>query len=331
MINKYILPKKESFIRTYPKDANAISILLNYERSYAWLMNSFIQLTSYDDLYLDYYDFYYRNCPLIDYQRIKRDVIGNDVIGFIVNALYSGYYISLAVNTKFIKAYQSNNDRTHDMFIYGYDKDEELFYISDCFVEGKYSDSICSFKELIEAVENNTDYWFEGYRDSLELLSYCEEERAELEIYRIKESINDYLMSRPTQCWYENDGMWNQNEKRKRTFGVDCYRTIWRHLEIAREYEGFSEGGQQAFYLMFEHKKVMLERLKYLNEKKSWISMSAVQEYEEKIVKEVQKSMMMKLKFDVSGRKHILQEIEKRYHKVIEEEIKVLNSIEKRM
>ena len=67
--------------------ANALSILLNYKSAYPWLMNNFIQLTSYDDYYLDFCDFWYRNCPLLECQRIK-------IILFYSNFLFI-YNISL--------------------------------------------------------------------------------------------------------------------------------------------------------------------------------------------------------------------------------------------
>ena len=85
---------------------------------------------------MDYYDFYYRNCILLSYQRIKAELaeqMEGGVTGFIKNALAKGYYVVLPVETQYISQYDFK--AVHDMMIYGYDA-VGIFDIADNFLRG---------------------------------------------------------------------------------------------------------------------------------------------------------------------------------------------------
>ena len=73
--------------------------------------------------------------------------------------------------------------------------ENDKFYIADNFANGVYRKGSCTRIELKQAVENLSEheYWYNGYRGTIEMLSYNPEKRAVFEQYRIKESIQDYL------------------------------------------------------------------------------------------------------------------------------------------
>lgn len=113
---KKVLPMCAPFTTTYPIEANVVSIMLSRTESFPWLMNSFIQLVCVDNTFVGYYDFNYKNCPYIDYQRIKSDLVSvnNSLIPFILDSISKGYYIDLLVNTKCIYAYKNfSRDYAH--------------------------------------------------------------------------------------------------------------------------------------------------------------------------------------------------------------------------
>lgn len=326
-----ILPKTDTFITTYPKDSNALSILLQHEETFDWLLNSFIQLTSYDNTYLDYYDFYYRNCPILDIQRINKSfILGayDNLTDFLIEAIEKDYYIYLPVNTKYISEYQSKSDWTHDLFVYGYNKNEKIFYISDNFEYGKYSNSTCTFEEFDRAIRHlpEEDYWFEGFRNCVELLSFNNEERAKLEPYRIKMSIEDYLDSKPTSSWYVNNAMWNEEETRKRTFGITCYNTIFNHVDIAKNQGSFVQGSRQAFHLMWEHKKTMIMRIKYLYEHKLLKGDETISRYM-KLKKDADIAISLFLKYKISPMDEYLNRICLLYENIKNTEEDVLHNL----
>ena len=74
---KKILPLVESPITTFPCYAGPVGAILAECGEKDWLYNCFIQITSWDNQFLDFYDFTYKNCPLIEYQRIKGDLINS--------------------------------------------------------------------------------------------------------------------------------------------------------------------------------------------------------------------------------------------------------------
>ncbi len=220
------LPLEKPFITTLPKDANAVSILLTYEKSYPWLMNNFIQLTSWDNEYLDYFDFHYRDCPMLKYQRIMRDVVdklGVQFDDFIKSMIDSGYYVIVPADTTKIAEYSFA--AIHDMLIYGYGDD--LFYIADVLKGGKYCTGECTTEELLQATAGMTDRstWGRGFYGNLELLTVTKKSWAKLELKRIKQSLTDYLSSSPTGCWPTSIENWKEDEWDHRVYGIlDCFK-----------------------------------------------------------------------------------------------------------
>lgn len=319
------LPLKESFTVAFPKDANAVSILLNEPKAFSWLMNCFIQLTCWGNQYLDYYDFYYRNCMLLTYQRVKADLaeqMEGGVISFIKKALAKGYYVILQVETKYIHQYDFES--IHDMMVYGYE-DIGCFYVADHFSEGKYRKAVCSEEELSGAISRISDpkTWTRGFEGTIELLSYREEDRANFELYRVIESLQDYLESRATSRWDVNrDIKWDADEVKNRCFGIRCYEGIFRNIEIAKERGGFVGSGHRALFLEQEHKKIMEMRLLWMKEKYP-ISDEIIAKYRT-MAKWGGIAMSLKLKYDRTGNGRLLDKIEEYYKMIQEEETGVL-------
>ena len=322
------LPLQNPFTVTFPKDANAVSILLNHQKAYSWLMNCFIQLTCWGKQYLDYYDFHYRNCPLLLCQRIKAEMVGQmdgGLITFIRMALEKGYYIVLPVETEYISQYDVK--LVHDMMVYGYE-DETLFHIADNFSDGKYRTAFCSTEELKRAISRIGDpaTWGLGFEGTIELLSYGDEDRIGFELCRVLESFQDYLESKATSRWYVNpDVKWDADENRNRCFGMQCYEGIHKNIRIAKEQGYFDESGHRALFLEQEHKKIMEMRLQWMKDKYP-ISDEVVMEYH-KIADMGRIAMNLKLKYDITKKEGLLDKIEEYYQRIQEMERYILPRI----
>ena len=319
------LPLQEPFTITFPKDANAVAILLNEPKAYSWLMNCFIQLTCWGNQYLDYFDFHYRNCPLLLCQRIKVELVEQaegGLTGFIVRALEKGYYVLASVETRYIRQYDFVS--FHDMMIYGHEN-AETFFIADNFSQGKYRKSTCSAEELIRATERirEPEAWRRGFEGTIELLSYREEERAEFELYRVIESLKDYMESRATSRWNVHfDVMWDAMENNNRCFGMQCYEGIYHNIQIAKEEKCFAESGHRAIFLEQEHKKIMELRLRYIRDKHP-ISEEIISEYH-RLSEICRSAMCLKLKYDITKNEDLLDRIEGYFRIVQENEMNVL-------
>ena len=184
-------------------------------------------------------------------------------------------------------------------------------YIADNFSQGKYSRSVCSVEELTRATNRikEPQTWRRGFEGTLELLSYREEERAEFELYRVIESLKDYLESRATSRWNVNwDMMWDTYENENRCFGMQCYEGIYHNIQIAREEKSFAESGHRALFLEQEHKKIMELRLQFIRERYP-ISEDIISEYH-RLCEICGSAMCLKLKYDITKKEELLDRIE---------------------
>ncbi len=313
------LPFQKPFTVTFAPYANAVSILLNYPAAYPWLMNCFIQLTCWGNQYLDYYDFNYRTCPILSLQRIRKGMVVqySEITRFIADALEKGYYVFLPVNTRYIHEYDFEN--YHELMVYGH-RDAQLFYIADNFRKGKYQKGICSAEELIQATKDmeNPETWRNGFDGMLELVSYRVQDRATFELYRVLESMKDYLHSEPTKRWYIGYHMWDEAEMTNRCFGMQCYDAIHYSLRIAREIGCFEESGHRALFLESEHKQIMLRRLSWMKDKYP-VDDEIIQKYMD-ISEKARIAMLLKLKYDVRPEQCLLDRIGELYHEIQKEE-----------
>lgn len=101
-----IIPKANTFESTFAQHANFVSMIMSNSDSYGWLLNNFIQIVTYDDLYIDYYDFAYRNSPVINMQRVNKEYFADrkitDIIKQVIDSKNCMYMV---VNTKYITSY----------------------------------------------------------------------------------------------------------------------------------------------------------------------------------------------------------------------------------
>ena len=134
-------------------------------------------------------------------------------------------------------------------------------------------------KRLISGIKKNKEYWYEGYRGCLELLSGCPEIRTKFEMYRVKDSLCDYLNSKPTSAWYNNWIMWTDKEMEVRRFGIQCFDTLRAHTNKALSAKTFDFGATAAFALMAEHKALMYKRIILLFDKGVPISKELIEKY----------------------------------------------------
>lgn len=166
-----ILPISYPTITSFPGRANIYAISENNKQINPWLMENYIQTESLyiaEKMECDI-DFFikpvitYRNNtalesqyifnPYLEVSSLDTDLVKNgNIINFIKMNIERGYYISIGINTGYVKAYDSR--KLHPVFIYGFDNKNENFYIADFFRNGKYGFEKCTFKEMKEAIDN---------------------------------------------------------------------------------------------------------------------------------------------------------------------------------
>jgi hypothetical protein len=259
-------------INCYPDFAYPLSIALNFESGWNWFYCNFIQLYFDEkDLY-NPIRFYYTDVngsfwnvrnPLLNYQTIQRDTFlkfDKDINEFIIDSIDMDNYIMLFIDEYYIPdrwAYHTSHYH-HAIFIYGYDKEKNTFYTSGYNKRFHYEHQEVSFNEIRDSYVNHVNqYWDDN--NCIYLMQF-DKKRMEFnfDIVCIIEQLEEYLYSRKSSLRY-NTFFNNQ----KLHFG----RNIYEHLKnyyYAIHANNSTWNFQKPVYLLAEHKKIMADRILYL-------------------------------------------------------------------
>lgn len=257
-LNKKVLEMKYPPITSYQNQANLLALLTNHEQPYNWIYSNFIQLDASNTISFHLPNLF-KTCPFIYYQRISRAFIKlyNDSVNlFFINAIHLGSYAYVNLNHYYIPGsskYQKEH-KLHDTFVFGYDLDEQVFYIADFFI-GKYDFIQVTFSDFENAFKNMDSTDTIDYLEGVELLSYKETEY-NFDINQTRDYLIDYLHSKPSYRKY------NEYNKGEEFHGLDVYISIQNYLNKLIEDE--AEDDVRSFHVLLDHKKIMLDRLVFL-------------------------------------------------------------------
>ena len=264
-------------ITCYPYQANLLSVILNTKKAIPWYFNNFIQLEgpkkNENSMRIDFYSsLLWKTCPWLYYQRISRELVDigwNSIVNFIIDSINQGYYIYFTVNTYFISIYPDyqKKHRIHDIFVYGYNNTENILFVADNFKNGIYSYEGITYNELKEGFNNitltkgygnfeNEIDWIAG----IELISFREKYGYDFDINLIISDLTDYISSKNShkKYWPRSDSYWKQNC----TYGIKIYDLL---IDYIKELiDDNKEYDLRPFHVLYEHKSVMLSRIKYM-------------------------------------------------------------------
>lgn len=150
------------FITSYPPIANCLSAVSTYPRAYEWFYENYVQITampSTESGYVDYFTPYAsRSCPWFDFWDIPcflfQQNLKEKYPECLIQLLNQGYYITAVCDQFFVtpsSRYQ-NIHMPHTTFIFGYDTEEECFYIADFY--GRYCYTKLSFSNMYFALSS---------------------------------------------------------------------------------------------------------------------------------------------------------------------------------
>lgn len=269
-----VLPVSYPIITTYTHHAHLFSILSNYEQALPWIYCNYIQLYINKDYYQNGWgDFYFafphdvrpaESCRSIRTQKIDRDLINlkwDQITDFIRDCIDRDNYVHLMVNRFFIphyRQYQKEN-RKHDILVYGYDAAAEMVYVADFFKANKYSFEKVSFSDFNQAYSTcsltcNSDY----SKNTTFIYKFIAEADHNCDIGKIKNDLELYLTKNVDQ----HLGIY---EKETTAVGIEVYDVLKNYVrqKMAKNERVYDI---RAFYMLYDHKKLMGLRLKYLEE-----------------------------------------------------------------
>lgn len=283
-MSEKILPFVMPITDCYPATSEASGILFADPFISNWMFNNFIQIFQVEgNNAIDYYDFAIDNNPFLSYNEINYSFIKHNwksLKAYIISCINDDYYVRLFNNTSKNPLYEMKKEIQHDLLIYGYNDTDQIFYVADHFNSGKFENKVCSFEILEDAVDT---YKFKLFEDDPAFLNSVQMIRKEdnmmrlrfsmytpeemdyilmLNLPRIIASIEDYLNARPTVNWYTRGRVMDQRLADSHKWGIECYDVLNLYLDSYKD-ENFSI---QSFYLIFNHKTVMVERLQRISQ-----------------------------------------------------------------
>jgi hypothetical protein len=262
-------------IKGYPDYAYPLSVILNYDYAYEWLYCNYIQLHFDENDIYDPVRFYFTDAssgiwnirnPLLDYQMIHRDtlaLLGNDIIKFIKDAIDLENYIIIYLDEFYLIdrwAYQ-NTHFNHINFIYGYDDKEQCFYTAGYDKNIQYSYTKISFLEIEQAYINNVKDYYEGINKIYLLKFDMMRKRYEFDILTVIKQLKEYVYAENSSLRYNLEF----NGGRNLYFGTDIYTPLKLYLDSIHKY-GWNWNLIKPIFVLYEHKKLMALRIKFLEE-----------------------------------------------------------------
>lgn len=261
----------------YLHHAYPLSILSVTEEYIPWFYSNFVQLISPKDIatnrdsQFDFFNKYFlfgypQGIQPLKNQMIKRGLLSKNYTGgvkqFIIDCIDLGRYIytwadEYDISSKF--SYRENHI-FHDIFIYGYDLEKNCFHTLGFGTDMKFSSHLIPFEQL-HSLEDTFDYW-DIKIFVLERNDQFNDSNIDLSLLNIW--LNDYLRSVDSSFRYRpliySYGFNSENGDLR--YGISVYICLEEYLESVKI--GQSSRDIRPFHILWEHKRIMAERIKYL-------------------------------------------------------------------
>lgn len=322
--------------RAYP-----LSITSNYPATDTWFHSNFIHLKCNLNFIEDQVDMnidfiagnIYGGIPWLDYQDFEiadyADKGSYEICNKIMSILDSGFYIYTFVDEYYIPEripYHKYN-LTHDILIFGYDMNNKTFKVIGFNDKRDYTESEVSFENLLYALRHSE-------RNYTKLIRMREGYQYSFDKNNVIDKLEDYLFSR--NC-YGSLPRYDFDNRTEHMAHLDHFLLTenWSYgLEIYKQLERFNEALSEnkinfdirPFHCLWEHKKCMLERLKYFYHNKLIYDMGLIDSYEH-LADKINAARLSMIKYFYSKDKRVLTRINTINNEVCEQEQRILSKV----
>lgn len=281
MANKVVLPVKYPAITSWQWHATLFSILGEDENAKRWIYSNYIQLRCYNILEYTSGDEILlcdmmpgssamKECPYLIFSLITKPQIESycgDVVDFIVKTIDLGGYVYGAFDeARMISNVSVDYKFSHELFIYGYNMEEEVFYVGDFTFKDKYAYTTVTFdavKRGFDVLSAGEDHVFrddyKGTRGLYVIQKNVDSKYYDIDRVLIKRTLEEYLTGADTKEHFRM----MRNRFDDTIFGVNVYEALKARVDkqLHKEEPDFDI---RALHIAYDHKVLMLDRLKYL-------------------------------------------------------------------
>lgn len=258
---KLLKVKQKPYITSRASTAlqlSAIQSLPQYNE--AWLCNEFINLRylAEDKVRCDFLhkDFWFINAKMFIRQSLlfSKETLGFksfNVLEYITSAIDAGKYVTGDFNAFYIPnklEYQTINKRD-TYLIYGYDMHNKSFYLLGDTVNG-YTSYEVAFDDYINSISNRDDGMF-----NINIMEYNPDFLFEFSMERLKSNLFYYINSLDTNIFYNVTSS---------IYGIEAIKKL--KSDIISDYGLGRIWADKSFIVLYEHKYLMLQRIRYLKD-----------------------------------------------------------------
>lgn len=279
---RIILPVVYPTVTSWTWHADLLSIVEGLPEAQDWIYSNYIQVQCRPDvageekLFFEFFPFYrsFQDCPVLHTQYIDRKFVMDkwrDIEEFLIYCIENNYYIYAICNERYML--YLDRDFYHELFVYGYDCEERVFYCADFTFSqsGKYSFKKVPFELVCRGfvdVTEDTDYllrWEGGIL--LTKIRLQKENKYNLDLNYIKRNFQEYLEGVNSFTHFGlfyNQKVMSQGARGEpfayHTFGINVYNTLSGYLNGVSDPQKID---LRPFHNMYEHKKLMKKRIDY--------------------------------------------------------------------
>lgn len=301
-MSKKVLPTTSPPIISYLHHAYPLSISFAHPSFIPWFYNNYVTLRCYKDILQysnqDYFNFYNFNYyPCLDLEQISRDMLvdyfDQHIVDFLTRVIDRDYYALLYVDQYYLEGtrhYQTNHF-THDSFVYGYDNDTRELYLKGFLKNGSFTDYRVSYDDFTAANAHAKQYF--SFQNYINLFKFDDGDYS-LKIGHLRTQLSDYLQSRNPQDdtlqFINNGGRFHQPTN----FGMATYDSLQEYFQLLRDRKLGND--IRPLQVMWEHKKIMYDRLGYLKEN-GYLQDDSLREQYEEVRQKTEMTRSLFLKF----------------------------------
>ncbi|WP_127534751.1 hypothetical protein [Paenibacillus kobensis] len=275
-MTRVTLPLAQPPIISYLHHAYPLSVVSGREEVLPWLYSQYVQLRCFKDVhaykYRDLFNFYTTSSkmleivPHLQVERIPKSFImrwTGDPVQFLTESIDQGYCCIIYVRQHYHEKlfYFHDVDYTHELMIFGYDKEEKQFDLYGFNGDDNLVKFRRSFDEVIELWTRTPVE--QEWQAPVNLIRYNPEGSFDFRIDNLADVIEDYLTGADSTLRFM---LWKFPVDHESAFGIDVYPLVLQMLNEVERGELFLD--YRIYHLIWEHKRLMTERLRYLENKR---------------------------------------------------------------
>lgn len=265
---------------SYLHHAYPLSVMPEHPHFFPWLHSHYIQWSADPEFFnhLDEHIFvnYYQpmhthhynellHLKIITADLLSRMETGTDLIAFFKRSIDQGDYVYLFLDEFYLpgKAMYRRHHFAHDTLLFGYDDEEQVFHTLGFNHNYEYGQTDIGYEPFLESYRQ-ADRRKAYYTKEIILYNLNKDRTYPFDSQLVMESLEDYVLSRNSSERYRSIASPNNH-----VYGLKVYEEIVKYLRLLQS-DPTLYRNIIPVHLLWEHKKMMADRLKYMKQHRYW-------------------------------------------------------------